>query len=120
MTSPRSSKSRAGRRSFGKRVWRVRIADLVLGSVVLERGLVVLLVASFSVAVEVAMVAIRDVRRCLDVGRVRSDIALHALAFSNLAGFIVLDFSLVSRRRMNLVVLVSWRHRGIETVAAAS
>lgn len=76
MTSPRSSKSRAGRRSFGNRVWRVRIANLVLGSVALERGLEGSLVASFSVEVDVAMVVIRDVRRCLDVGRVRSDIAL--------------------------------------------
>lgn len=31
MTSPLSSKSRAGRNSFGKRAWRVRKRDLVEG-----------------------------------------------------------------------------------------
>lgn len=58
VTRPRSRRSRAGRRSVGKRVWRVRRADLMF-SEASERGFE----DSWECWVEVARVVIRDVRR---------------------------------------------------------
>jgi len=58
VTNPRSRRSRAGRRSVGKRVWRVRRADLVF-SEASDRGFEV----PCECWVEVARVVIRDVRR---------------------------------------------------------
>lgn len=58
VTRPRSSRSSAGRRSVGKRVWRVRRVDLVF-SEASERGFE----DPWEWWVEVARVVIRDVRR---------------------------------------------------------
>ena len=58
VTRPRSRRSRAGRRSVGKRVWRVRRVDLVF-SEASERGFE----DPREWWVEVARVVMRDVRR---------------------------------------------------------
>lgn len=64
VTRPRSRRSRAGRRSVGKRVWRVRRVDLVF-SEASERGFE----DPREWWVEVARAVIRDVRRVRVDGR---------------------------------------------------
>lgn len=66
VTRPRSKRSRAGRRSVGKRVWRVRRVALVF-SEASERGFE----EPWKWWVEVARVVIRDVRRARVDGRCR-------------------------------------------------